>query len=118
MLQLEKNELMNTIITSRDNQLKNEQVYNIINLHDNLKANRKHDEGYCYTFEMDRDVNNGVTGNINPVTDNYSGETLKMAFYDKDKTKFENFDTTTRLCPGGKMIVRIEFVREEVEGAE
>lgn len=93
-------------------------VFNSIDLHDNLKANRKHDEGYCYTFEMDRDVNNGVTGNINPVTDNYSGETLKMAFYDKDKTKFENFDTTTRLCPGGKMIVRIEFVREEVEGAE
>lgn len=92
-------------------------VFNSIELHDNLKANRKHDEGYCYTFEMDRDVNNGVTGNINPVTDNYSGETLKMAFYDKDKTKFENFDTTTRLCPGGKMIVRIEFIREEVEGA-
>ena len=93
-------------------------VFNSIDLHDNLKANRKHDEGYCYTFEMDRDVNNGVTGNINPVTDNYSGETLKMAFYDKDKTKFNSFDTITRLCPGGKMIVRIEFVREEVEGAE
>lgn len=92
-------------------------AFNSIDLHNNLKVNRKHDEGYCYTFEMDRDVNNGVTGNINPVTDNYSGETLKMAFYDKDKNKFNSFDTVTRLCPGGKMIIRIEFLREEVEGA-
>ena len=42
LIQKEKNELMNTIITSRDNQLKNEQVYNIINLHDNLKGFENH----------------------------------------------------------------------------
>ena len=42
IIQKEKNELMNKIIKSRDNQLKNEQVYNIINLHDNLKGFENH----------------------------------------------------------------------------
>ena len=90
------------------------EVFNSIDLHDSEKAIRKYDSGYCYTFEMDRDFNNGIMGNQNPVTLNYSGETLKMAFYDEDKTKFNSFDTTTRLCPGGKLVVRIEFFREEV----
>jgi len=42
IIQKEKNEMMNKIIKSRDNQLKNEQVYNIINLHDNLKGFENH----------------------------------------------------------------------------
>lgn len=90
-------------------------TFNAVDLHDSDKAARKYDEGYCYTFEMDRNFNMTDMGQANPSSVDYSGKTLKLAFYDKDQVKFNSFDTPTRLCPGGKLIVRIEFFREEVE---
>lgn len=90
-------------------------VFNSVDLHNNKKANRKHDEGYCYTFEMDRDIGEGIMGGI--VTENYSGETLKLAFYDEDKEQITSFNDNAQLNPGGKLLVRIEFLREEVPGA-
>ena len=110
-----------------------ENGYTSADLHNDNKASRKYDEGYCYVFEMDRNVHY-IMGDRNPVTENYSGETLKLAFYNKDKKKFlpnANMSTdestdesvedyvpyyeSSQLNPGGKLLVRIEFLREEVE---
>lgn len=96
---------------------------------DTYRAIRKYDEGYCYVFEMDRNVHY-IMGDGNPVTENYSSETLKLAFYNKDKKKFlpnanmpidesaedyVPYYESSQLNPGGKLLVRIEFLREEVE---
>lgn len=89
-------------------------VLNAVDLHDDNILRRKYDEGYCYTFEMDRNFNVGNITNDNPATKNYSAKTLKLAFYDKDKVKFTSFNDNTQLSPGGQLLVRIEFFREEV----
>lgn len=105
-------------------------------LHDTTKAIRKYDEGYCYTFEMDRNTSFDMVNVVNDATKNYSGEELKLAFYDKNKiqmyekdivepdpehegqtiiTHHKNLFTNAQLNPGGKLLVRIEFLREKVE---
>lgn len=93
-------------------------TYNDVDLHDDSTVLRKLDEGYTYIFEMDRDLNEGVASQNNPATVNYSNEKLSLAFYDKDKVQITQFNHAGQLNPGGKMIVRIEFLREEVNGAQ
>ena len=94
------------------------QLYKISDLHDPEKVSRKHDEGYIYTFEMDRDIMTDVISSNNPATLNYSGNSLKLAFYNEDKTQITSFDDDAQLNPGGKLLIRVEFLREEVTGYE
>lgn len=84
-------------------------------LHDNIRCFRMYDEGYIYKFDADRNYNVGLINNENPYTINYAGGKIFIQLYDEDKVLVTSDNNTTKLLnPGGDMIVRVDFVKEEL----
>ena len=98
-------------------------------LHNTDVTTRLYDEGYVYKF--DEDMNFNLLGNStyidttlpNPYSVNYSNGKIMVAFCLSDKKQLVYTDynsvvhnriATSLLNPGGDMIVRIDFVKEEV----
>jgi hypothetical protein len=82
-------------------------------LHDTEISKRIYDEGYIYVFNEDRNFNINDSTIINPYSINYSGGRVAMVFY----TGVGDYITdvsSSLLNPGGDMIVKIDFVKEEV----
>lgn len=82
-----------------------------------LNANRKYDEGYTYIFELDKNYNFkafDLGGAENPATVNFANGDILLKFYDEDKNLIRRLDDITQLNPAGKLLVRIEFIRDEV----
>lgn len=76
---------------------------------------RMYDEGYVYKFDEDRNYNIGVTSVDNPYSVNYAGGRICIKLYTEDGTLItsQNKDTIL-LNPAGDMIVKIDFVKDEV----
>ena len=88
--QKEKNDIINTIIKNKDNQLKIEQTYNIITLEDRLKGFENHPDYPAYKDSINR------RKNINPYPKPYniiSTLPLSQHHYDKPENRPNYPDT-------------------------
>lgn len=85
---------------------------------DYLNAVRKYDEGYMYTFEFDRNYDFAsfdLDGSDNIASINFAGYDLILKFYNYDEELITDLDDyNDKLNPAGKLLVRVEFTREEV----
>ena len=85
------------------------------NVDDESTQKRMYDEGYIYSFDEDRNFNIGTVGNENPYSVNYAGGKVYVKLYDSDDTLVTSSNVSTKLLnPAGDMIVKIDFVKEEL----
>lgn len=94
----------------------------VLDLHDNTLFKRQYDEGFVYTYDEDKNSNlEAIKYNIDvseinhPYSVNYAGGKVYINLYDSDKTLVTSSNVSTKLLnPAGDMIVKIDFVKEEL----
>jgi hypothetical protein len=75
---------------------------------------KKYSEGYNYIYDMDRTIIR-QSEPINMSLQNMCGRTLSVMFADKQGQPITNFTNSTQLCPTGELIVRIDYIKNEVK---
>ena len=84
-------------------------------LHNAEIVERKYDEGFIYKYDEDRNFNIGNVTLVNPYSVNYAGGNVFINLYTETGIKLTSSNADTKLLnPAGDMIVRIDFVKEEL----
>ena len=85
-----------------------------VELHNPLVAMKKHNEGFNYIYDMDRLIVNGSNEHYEMGYINFADMTLYIVFANNNTEAISSLDDLTQLCPSGEAIIRIDYIKKEV----
>lgn len=87
---------------------------NPIDLHNSAIAMKKYSEGYNYIYDMDKIIVDGSNEYYDLNYLNFAGMTLYITFSNSDSEALYEINDFTQLCPSGEAIIRVDYIKKEV----